>query len=56
MALISANKANIPLDFKMAAAIDLAGRDVFEAVQSIETGGTVPPIPPGVISSVRIGA
>lgn len=33
MALISANKANIPLDFKMAAAIDLAGRDVFEAVQ-----------------------
>ena len=32
-ALISAAKANIPLDFKMAAAIDLAGRDVFEAVQ-----------------------
>ncbi len=32
-ALISADKANIPLDFKMAAAIDLAGRDVFEAVQ-----------------------
>lgn len=34
MALISANKANIStLDFKMAAAIDLAGRDVLEAVQ-----------------------
>ncbi|MCQ2149798.1 MAG: flotillin-like protein FloA [Bacteroidales bacterium] len=33
MALISANKANIPLDFQMAAAIDLAGRDVLEAVQ-----------------------
>lgn len=33
MALISANKANIPLDFKMASAIDLAGRDVLEAVQ-----------------------
>ena len=33
MALISANKANIPLDFQRAAAIDLAGRDVFEAVQ-----------------------
>ena len=33
MALISANKANIPLDFKMASAIDLAGRDVYEAVQ-----------------------
>ena len=32
-ALISADKANIFLDFKMAAAIDLAGRDVFEAVQ-----------------------
>ena len=32
-ALISADKANIMLDFKMAAAIDLAGRDVFEAVQ-----------------------
>ncbi len=32
-ALISADKANIPLNFKMAAAIDLAGRDVFEAVQ-----------------------
>ena len=32
-ALISADKANITLDFKMAAAIDLAGRDVFEAVQ-----------------------
>lgn len=32
-ALVSADKANIVLDFKMAAAIDLAGRDVFEAVQ-----------------------
>lgn len=32
-ALISADKANIPLDFKMAAAIDLAGRDVLQAVQ-----------------------
>ena len=32
-ALISADKANIPLDFKFATAIDLAGRDVFEAVQ-----------------------
>ena len=32
-ALISADKANINLDFKSAAAIDLAGRDVFEAVQ-----------------------
>ena len=32
-ALISADKANIELDFKSAAAIDLAGRDVFDAVQ-----------------------
>ncbi len=32
-ALISADKANIPLTFKLATAIDLAGRDVFEAVQ-----------------------
>lgn len=32
-ALISADKANIDLNFKMATAIDLAGRDVFEAVQ-----------------------
>src|ERR1043165_2860791 len=32
-ALISADKANIELDFKAATAIDLAGRDVFEAVQ-----------------------
>lgn len=32
-ALVSAQKANITLDFKMATAIDLAGRDVFEAVQ-----------------------
>ncbi len=32
-ALISADKANIELTFKQAAAIDLAGRDVFEAVQ-----------------------
>lgn len=32
-ALISADKANIPLDFNSATAIDLAGRDVFDAVQ-----------------------
>ena len=32
-ALISAQKANITLDFRMAAAIDLAGRNVAEAVQ-----------------------
>ncbi|MEO9475143.1 MAG: flotillin-like protein FloA [Cyclobacteriaceae bacterium] len=32
-ALISADKANINLTFRQATAIDLAGRDVFEAVQ-----------------------
>ncbi len=32
-ALVSASKANIDLGFKMATAIDLAGRDVFQAVQ-----------------------
>jgi uncharacterized protein YqfA (UPF0365 family) len=32
-ALIAADKANIPLTFKRAAAIDLAGRNVLEAVQ-----------------------
>ncbi len=32
-ALVSASKANIDLSFQMATAIDLAGRDVFQAVQ-----------------------
>ncbi len=32
-ALIAAERANIPLEFEKATAIDLAGRDVFEAVQ-----------------------
>jgi uncharacterized protein YqfA (UPF0365 family) len=32
-ALVSASKANIDLSFHMATAIDLAGRDVFQAVQ-----------------------
>lgn len=32
-ALIAAQRANIDLEFEQAAAIDLAGRDVFEAVQ-----------------------
>ena len=32
-ALVSASKAGIDLSFQMATAIDLAGRDVFEAVQ-----------------------
>ncbi|MDR1683737.1 MAG: flotillin-like FloA family protein, partial [Candidatus Symbiothrix sp.] len=32
-ALVSAEKANLALSFQMATAIDLAGRDVFQAVQ-----------------------
>ena len=34
LALVAANKANIPLPFQRAAAIDLAGRDVLEAVKT----------------------
>lgn len=33
-AIIAANKAKLDLDFKLATAIDLAGRDVLEAVQT----------------------
>ncbi|MFN0058969.1 MAG: flotillin-like protein FloA [Planctomycetota bacterium] len=33
-ALVAANKAGIPLNFDQAAAIDLAGRDVFDAVRT----------------------
>jgi len=33
-ALVAANKANIPLNFQRAAAIDLAGRDVLDAVKT----------------------
>jgi uncharacterized protein YqfA (UPF0365 family) len=47
-ALISADKANIPLPFKRAAAIDLAGRDVLEAVKMS--------VLPRVIQTPRIAA
>jgi len=33
-ALISAHRAKLPLDFRMACAIDLAGRDIVDAVQT----------------------
>ena len=33
-ALVSATKANIPMTYEQAAAIDLAGRDVLDAVQT----------------------
>jgi uncharacterized protein YqfA (UPF0365 family) len=48
MALISADKANIPLTFDRAAAIDLAGRQVFEAVQMS--------VNPKVINTPKIAA
>jgi uncharacterized protein YqfA (UPF0365 family) len=34
LALIAADKANIPLDWRRATAIDLAGRNIYEAVQT----------------------
>lgn len=45
-ALISADKANIPLTYKLATAIDLAGRDVEEAVQMSVTPKVIetPPV------------
>jgi len=47
-ALISAEKANIELSFKIATAIDLAGRDVLEAVQMS--------VNPKVIDTKRVAA
>jgi len=47
-ALISADKANIPLNFQRAAAIDLAGRDVYGAVAMS--------VNPRVIETPKIGA
>jgi uncharacterized protein YqfA (UPF0365 family) len=47
-ALVSADKANIALEFNQAAAIDLAGRDVFEAVQIS--------VNPKVITTPRVAA
>lgn len=47
-ALISADKASIPLNFERAAAIDLAGRNVLEAVQMS--------VNPKVITSPKVAA
>lgn len=47
-ALIAADKANIPLSFKTATAIDLAGRDVLEAVKMS--------VNPKVIETPRVSA
>ena len=43
-ALVSASKANIELSFQMATGIDLAGRDVFEAVQMSVNPKVTPPV------------
>ncbi len=43
-ALVSASKANIDLSFEKATAIDLAGRDVFEAVQTSVNPKVIPPV------------
>ena len=48
MALISAQKAGIKLTFERAAAIDLAGRDVLEAVKMS--------VNPKVIETPRVAA
>jgi uncharacterized protein YqfA (UPF0365 family) len=47
-AMVSASKANIELTFQMATAIDLAGRDVFEAVQMS--------VNPKIIDTPRVAA
>lgn len=47
-ALIAAQRANIPLEFERAAAIDLAGRDVLQAVQMS--------VNPKVIETPRVAA
>ena len=53
MALISADKANMSLDFKTATAIDLAGRDVLEAVQMSVNPKVIdtPPVTRAIIHS-----
>ena len=49
-ALISAQKANIALDFRMAAAIDLAGRNVAEAVQMSVNPKVIKPPPVAAVA------
>src|ERR1700722_1490329 len=46
-ALIAANRADIPLSYKRAAAIDLAGRNVLEAVQTSVNPKVIPCPAPG---------
>ena len=49
-ALVSASKANIDLPFEKATAIDLAGRDVFEAVQTSVNPKVIDPPPVAAVA------
>ena len=55
-ALVSASKANIDLTFQMATAIDLAGRDVFEAVQMSVNPKVIdtPPVSAVAINGIQL--
>ena len=55
-AMIAADKANIDLAFKQATAIDLAGRDVFEAVQISVTPKIIdiPPVAAVAIDGIQL--
>ena len=50
--MIAADKANIPLNWKQATAIDLAGRDLFEAVKTSVNPKVIDCPPKGEISAV----
>lgn len=51
-AMIAAEKANIPINWKRATAIDLAGRDLFEAVKTSVNPKVIDCPPSGEISAV----
>lgn len=55
-ALVSASKANIDLTFQMATAIDLAGRDVFQAVQMSVNPKVIdtPPVAAVAINGIQL--
>lgn len=55
-ALVSASKANIELTFQMATAIDLAGRDVFQAVQMSVNPKVIdtPPVAAVAINGIQL--
>lgn len=55
-ALVSASKANIDLSFQMATAIDLAGRDVFQAVQMSVNPKVIdtPPVAAVAINGIQL--